>query len=74
MFNPEEIKTNVILVYDSVQVFYEATRKINITMEELDCNTYNPWIYGSSLLNFMRTVICFNFSYKSYKTQESPNF
>ncbi|CAG9133262.1 unnamed protein product [Plutella xylostella] len=52
---PEEIKTEVVLIHDAVKVFYEALKKVAVEPQELSCDNYDSWAYGSSLLNFMRT-------------------
>ncbi|XP_049872669.1 glutamate receptor ionotropic, kainate 3-like [Pectinophora gossypiella] len=53
---PEQLKTKVILVHDAVKVIYEAVKKVHdIQPKALDCEMYEAWPHGSSLLNFMRT-------------------
>ncbi|CAH0752640.1 unnamed protein product [Diatraea saccharalis] len=53
---PEEIKTELVLIHDAMQVFSAALEKlINVQTQSLSCENYDAWMYGSSLLNFMRT-------------------
>ncbi|KAI5645988.1 ligand-gated ion channel domain-containing protein [Phthorimaea operculella] len=57
----QDLKTKVVLIYDAVKVFYEAVQKINISdtftlsTQTLSCDSYETWISGATLLNFMKT-------------------
>lgn len=55
---PEQLKTKVMLIHDAVKIFSTALDKINttITPTQLSCENYSSWKYGSTLLNFMKTV------------------
>lgn len=54
---PEQMKTELLLVHDATQVFSVALEKLkNVEATPLICGDYEAWMYGSSLLNFMRTV------------------
>lgn len=55
---PEQLKTKVMLIHDAVKVFSTALEIINttITPTQLSCEDYSSWKYGSTLLNFMKTV------------------
>lgn len=56
--NPESIKTELILIHDAVEVLAAAVAKIRgLQSQELICKKFDSWIHGSSLLNFMKTVI-----------------
>ncbi|CAH2241762.1 jg16326 [Pararge aegeria aegeria] len=55
ILKPENLKTEIILIYDAVLMLYEALSKVNVTTQELDCEQYGSWAYGSTLLNFMKT-------------------
>lgn len=58
---PEQVKTEVVLIHDAVKVIATALTKVNVTPTGLDCEKFEEWVYGSSLLNFMKTVSCHNF-------------
>ncbi|XP_026733767.1 glutamate receptor ionotropic, kainate 2-like isoform X2 [Trichoplusia ni] len=51
----EELKTILLLIYDAVEVFAAAIKKVNVEAQQLSCANYDAWIYGSSLMNFMKT-------------------
>jgi hypothetical protein len=54
---PDAVKTELVLIHDAMQVFAAALEKLtNVHGEPLRCEKYDTWMYGSSLLNFMRTV------------------
>lgn len=57
-YEAEQMKTKTLLLHDIFQIYDTALEKIrtNIEIKELSCENYDFWIYGSSLLNFMRTV------------------
>lgn len=58
---PEQLKTELLLVHDAIQVFSAALEKLEgVVSQSLNCENYDAWMYGSSLLNFMRTVSVFN--------------
>lgn len=56
------LKTTTALVYDAVTLFaralddFERTQQ-SIFMSPIDCESRDPWPYGTSLINFMKTVI-----------------
>ncbi|KAL0880160.1 hypothetical protein ABMA27_002631 [Loxostege sticticalis] len=53
---PEQLKTELLLVYDAIQVFAGALQKLKgVEAQPLNCENYDAWMYGSSLLNFMKT-------------------
>ncbi|KAG6450834.1 hypothetical protein O3G_MSEX006792 [Manduca sexta] len=54
-FEPDDINTNILLIHDAIVVFNAAMDKVNVTPSELDCDNYESWTYGSTLLNFMKT-------------------
>ncbi|XP_045769829.1 glutamate receptor ionotropic, kainate 3-like isoform X1 [Maniola jurtina] len=51
----ENLRTEEILIYDAVLMLSDALYKVNVTTQELDCEQYGSWAYGSTLLNFMKT-------------------
>ncbi|CAK1555308.1 unnamed protein product [Leptosia nina] len=61
----ENIKTNAVLIHDAVLVFANAWSKINYLRQNevqnpmmaasLNCDTHDSWIYGSTLMDFMKT-------------------
>ncbi|XP_075975445.1 glutamate receptor ionotropic, kainate 3-like [Anticarsia gemmatalis] len=56
--DPEKIKTELLLIHDAVEVFAAALVKmkdLSVETKSLICENYDAWIYGSSLLNFMKT-------------------
>ncbi|CAH0586965.1 unnamed protein product [Chrysodeixis includens] len=55
VLEPEELKTSLLLIYDAVEVFAAAIKKVNVEAQRIICNNYDAWIYGSSLINFMKT-------------------
>lgn len=60
---PESLRSKVVLIHDAIFMLYQAVSKINIKSvivkpKSLDCEKYESWIYGSTLLNVMKTV-CF---------------
>ncbi|KAL4716092.1 hypothetical protein ACJJTC_013869 [Scirpophaga incertulas] len=53
---PEDLKTIAVLIHDAMLVFSAALAKLTNTQpQELYCENYDTWMYGSSLLNFMKT-------------------
>ncbi|XP_045449719.1 glutamate receptor ionotropic, kainate 3-like [Melitaea cinxia] len=60
MLSPESLRSKVVLIYDAIFMLYQAVSKINIKSVivkpmSLDCEKYESWIYGSTLLNVMKT-------------------
>ncbi|KAJ8716643.1 hypothetical protein PYW07_003270 [Mythimna separata] len=51
----EELKTQLLLVHDAVEIFAAAIKKVHVEAEQLSCENYKAWDYGSTLLNFMKT-------------------
>ncbi|XP_047025434.1 glutamate receptor ionotropic, kainate 3-like [Helicoverpa zea] len=54
-FKPEQLKTQVLLIHDAVEVFAAAFKKVKVQPETLSCENYQAWSFGSTLLNFMKT-------------------
>ncbi|XP_028173810.1 glutamate receptor ionotropic, kainate 3-like [Ostrinia furnacalis] len=53
---PEQLKTELLLVYDAMKVFEAALKKLQtLTVQSLKCEDFEAWTYGSSLQNFMKT-------------------
>ncbi|CAB3226816.1 unnamed protein product [Arctia plantaginis] len=53
---PENIKTELVLIHDAVEVLAAGVAKIRgLEGQELSCEKFDSWIHGSSLLNFMKT-------------------
>lgn len=53
---PEEISTEVLLVHDAVLIIARALTKVKVVSRELQCEEYDSWVYGSTMMNFMKTV------------------
>lgn len=53
---PDQIKTEILLIHDAVLVIKAAMKKVKVIPSQLSCENYDSWFYGSSLLNFMKTV------------------
>lgn len=59
VYDPEMMSTRHFLIHDAVYIFYEATLKIvnmEATADQVNCEDYQSWEFGTSLLNFMKTV------------------
>ncbi|CAH4033917.1 glutamate receptor ionotropic, kainate 3-like [Pieris brassicae] len=60
------IKTKAMLIHDAVLIFANAWSKVNylrqnevqhhIEAESLNCDLYDSWVYGSTLMDFMKTA------------------
>lgn len=58
---PDQFKTKLLLIHDAVEVISAAMKKLkDVKAEFLSCDSYKAWNYGSSLLNFMKTVFVLN--------------
>ncbi|UXI15496.1 Death-associated protein kinase 1 [Sarcoptes scabiei] len=57
---PNTILTESALLYDSVRLFARALKDLNqsqsISMPLTSCSNMNPWLYGTSLMNYMRPI------------------
>lgn len=59
-----ELKIKTLLVYDAVNVFAAGIKTLNENVkrddpmfgDKLDCENYDAWSMGATLLNFMKTV------------------
>lgn len=59
-----ELKIKTLLVYDAVHVFSAGIKTLNesdrransVFGDKLDCENYDAWSMGATLLNFMKTV------------------
>lgn len=55
------LQTDSALIYDAVKLTATALRELDqsqrIDIHQLSCENEIPWIYGSSLINYMRPVI-----------------
>lgn len=59
-----ELKIKTLLVYDAVNVFSAGVKTLNesekransVFGDKLDCENYDTWSMGATLLNFMKTV------------------
>nr|QZH55028.1 ionotropic glutamate receptor 6 [Achelura yunnanensis] len=54
-FQPEELKTSVLLIHDAVLIFFFAIDKVAVTAKSLSCDNFDTWEDGSTLINFMKT-------------------
>lgn len=69
-----ELKIKTLLVYDAVNVFYEGIKTLNesdkransVFGDKLDCEKYDAWAMGATLLNFMKTVSSHTFHFTIY--------
>ncbi|CAG4929969.1 unnamed protein product [Colias eurytheme] len=58
---PDNIKTKIVLIHDAVMVFANALSKVRylrrreIEPAQLNCEFYQSWVYGSTLIDFMKT-------------------
>ena len=47
-------------MYDAVQLFALGLKELaqaqDVVTEQLNCNKKQTWLYGNSLLNFMKSV------------------
>ncbi|XP_075590538.1 glutamate receptor ionotropic, kainate 2 isoform X2 [Dermatophagoides farinae] len=54
------ILTESALLYDSVRLFATALKDLDqsqsISMPTTSCTNMNPWLYGTSLMNYMRPI------------------
>lgn len=54
--DPEKIKIELLLIHDAVEVLAAALHKLpKVETNKISCENYESWMYGSSLLNFMKT-------------------
>jgi hypothetical protein len=58
--NANEIRTEQALLYDAVQLFTEAFRRLIFAtkgdIKKIFCNNAESWEYGTSLNNFIKSV------------------
>nr|XP_027202439.1 glutamate receptor ionotropic, kainate 2-like isoform X2 [Dermatophagoides pteronyssinus] len=54
------ILTESALIYDSIRLFATALKDLDqsqsISMPTTSCTNMNPWLYGTSLMNYMRPI------------------
>lgn len=54
------VQTESALLFDSVKLFANALKDLDhsqlISMPSTSCTAMNPWLYGTSLMNYMRPV------------------
>ena len=64
-------------MYDAVQLFAlglkESAQAQDVVTEPLSCNKKQTWLYGNSLLNYMKSVsnLLFNIDYLSRRIQQT---
>ncbi|CAH2084754.1 unnamed protein product [Euphydryas editha] len=60
ILSAENLRSKVVLIHDAIFMLYQAMSKVNaknviVKTISLDCEKYESWIYGSTLLNVMKT-------------------
>ena len=62
--NNSFLKVETALLYDAVHLFAKALHDLDtsqqIDIKPLSCDTVDTWLYGYSLINYMRIVRNFN--------------
>ncbi|XP_073955278.1 glutamate receptor ionotropic, kainate 3-like [Choristoneura fumiferana] len=58
-YYPQVMNTRIFLIHDAVYIFYQARSKIvnmEATAGQVNCEDYQSWEFGTSLLSFMKTT------------------
>ncbi|XP_041979925.1 glutamate receptor ionotropic, kainate 3-like [Aricia agestis] len=55
MLESAALETKVVLVHDAVKTLYSALSKLQVQPASLSCENYDAWMYGSSVMNFIKT-------------------